>query len=95
LGSEILSETDGTGRKKKTFILAAGAKIATQSEYIYNGNTNRAVSFDHADASRMSNRSSMTNGGVVYGDGFEGAPAETDPMGGNVGMSTPYVEVLL
>jgi hypothetical protein len=31
---------------------------------------------------------------VVYGDGsYDGAPAELDPMGGNVGLSTPYIQL--
>ncbi len=36
----------------------------------------------------------MTNGTVIYGEGYDGAPAEIDPLGGNAGLSTPYIELI-
>ncbi len=96
LGGEVVSETYGNGGKKKTFVLAAGAKIATQSEYTYFTNTTESVSFDHNDAAGMSYRSSTSTGDAVTADGqFDGAPAEFDPLGGNAGLATPYIEQLI
>jgi YD repeat-containing protein len=93
LGGEVISEVEGTGRKKQTFVFAAGAKIAAQSQYTYNNNTTQSVNWEQYDASGMSYRATMNNGSVAAGSGqFEGAPAEMDPLGGNVGLETPYVE---
>ncbi|MGH8553036.1 MAG: hypothetical protein ACRERS_07055, partial [Methylococcales bacterium] len=95
LGGEVISETWPAGKKKKTFVLAAGAKIATQSEYPWGGAGNESVSFEHFDASGLSYRSTAVNGDAIFGDGqFDGAPAELDPLGGNTGLSTPYIEPL-
>ncbi len=65
MGGEVLTEADGTGRKKKTFVMAAGAKIATQSEYTYNNTITKSVYFDHMDASGMSQRSSSSTGNAI------------------------------
>lgn len=91
-GGQVISETHPTGAKKKTFVLAAGARIATQSEYTYSSTTAESVSFEHFDASGMSFRTSSSTGTVISGDGsFDGQPGEMDPMGGNAGLPTPYI----
>lgn len=93
LGGQIVSEAGATGKKTKTNVFAAGAKIAVQSEYTYQSTTTESVNFEHMDASGMSQRSSLSNGTPLVGAGsYDGAPAETDPMGGNMGMETPYIE---
>ncbi|MCA1638263.1 MAG: hypothetical protein LC768_08005, partial [Acidobacteria bacterium] len=49
------------------------------------------VNFEQWDASAMSYRSTMTDGSTISWEGTEGSPAELDPLGGNVGLSTPYI----
>jgi len=94
MGGTVVSETGPTGKKKKTHVMAPGAKIATQSQYTVNGNVTKSVAFEHFDASGMSFRSTTSSGVAVSGDGqYEGAPAEMDPMGGNAGLSTPYIQL--
>lgn len=39
----------------------------------------------------MSYRLTTTDGLAITGVGAEGSPAEFDPLGGNVGLSTPYI----
>ncbi|MBX3297465.1 MAG: discoidin domain-containing protein [Acidobacteria bacterium] len=95
LGGEVVSETGPTGKKKKTYVFAAGTKLATQAEYTYNSTTTESVYWHHADASGMSHRTSFTNGTVSHGAGnYDGTPADTDPLGGNMGTSTPYIELI-
>ena len=53
----------------------------THSEY---------VNFEHRDASGLSYRSTTAAGDAIYGEGAEGSPAELDPLGGNVGLYSPY-----
>lgn len=86
-GGQVISETHPTGAKKKTFVLAAEALIATQSEYTYSSTTAESVSFEHFDASGMSFRTSSSTGTVISGDGsFDGQPGEMDPMGAMPGF---------
>ncbi len=85
LGGEVISETYPLGQKKKTFVMAAGAKIATQSAYLWSGATNQSVSWEHADASGMSQRTTTFDGTALTADGqYEGAPVETNPMDVNL-----------
>ncbi|MGB7201465.1 MAG: VCBS repeat-containing protein [Pyrinomonadaceae bacterium] len=93
LGGQVVSEAGPTGKKRQTFVLYGGSKIASQSEWVYNSVTYQAVNFEHSDASGMSQRSTFSNGNVIEeGANYNGAPAEFDPMGGNTGLETPYVE---
>lgn len=39
----------------------------------------------------MSYRSTTGSGTAIDSEGAEGSPAELDPLGGNVGLSTPYI----
>lgn len=92
----MISETTHSGAKKKTYVHAAGAKIATQSEYSYFSQTTESVSFEHFDAAGMSHRSTASDGTALTADGaYDGAPAEMDPMGGNVGIATPYIQEVI
>ena len=93
LGGETLTEVNSVGRKIKTNVIAAGAKIATQQEY-YGGTPSEAVFFENSDASGMSRRTISSTGVAFEGDGGEVSPVEADPMGGNVGTTTPYLEIL-
>jgi hypothetical protein len=93
MGNQVISEVEATGLKKNTFVLAAGTKIATQVQSVYNGTTYQDVYFENWDASGMSYRTTNTIGRPDYGEGTERSPAETDPMGNNMGLSTPYIAV--
>jgi YD repeat-containing protein len=93
MGGEVISEVNSDGRKFKTYIKAAGAEIAWQAAGFYNGTESQSVFFEHQDSSGMSSRTTMQNGNVIDGEGFEGAPVETDPFGGNMGLATPYLEI--
>jgi hypothetical protein len=42
----------------------------------------------------LSYLSTANDGTTIYGEGAEGSPAELDPMGSNVGLYTPYVELI-
>ncbi len=94
-GGEVVSETDRTGRKKKTYVRAAGATLAWQTAFFNPTNNTQSeyVNFEHWDASGLSYRSTTTSGDAIQGEGAEGAPAELDPLGGNVGLSTPYIQI--
>lgn len=96
LGNEVVSEAWANGRKNKTFVRAAGAQIAYQTAYSSEtASLQEAVIFEYSDASGMTQRSTDRNGfSVASGDGGEGSPVETDPLGGNVGTSTPYIEII-
>ncbi|MGH9949793.1 MAG: hypothetical protein ACRD6X_21705, partial [Pyrinomonadaceae bacterium] len=34
----------------------------------------------------------ISNGSALSGESFEDSPTESDPMGGNMGLETPYIE---
>jgi hypothetical protein len=93
MGNQVISEVEATGLKKNTFVLAAGTKIATQVQSIYNGTTYQDVYFENWDPSGTSYRTTNTTGTADYSEGTERSPAETDPMGGNMGLSTPYIAI--
>ncbi len=93
LGGAVVSEALPSGAKEKSFVMAGGAKIATQNEYQYSSSNNEAVTFDHFDRIGMSFRSSAADGTVpLYEGQYAGAPAEMDPMGGNMGIANPYAQ---
>jgi len=87
LGGETVSEVFPSGAKQKTIVRAAGAVLANQ----YLSGANASVVFEYSDASGMSSRSGGSDGSVLVSDGGEGSPSESDPMGSNVGTTTPYI----
>ncbi len=90
LGGQVISEVGSTGRKTRTFVFAAGTVLAWQNQGFYNISENY-VNFQYADASGFSQRSANKDGNVLlYFDG-EGSAVENDPLGGNVGIYTPYI----
>ncbi len=96
LGNEVVSETDALGRKAKTYVRAAGATLAWQT-VAYNLTTQAEteyVNFEHWDVSGLSYRSTANDGTQITGEGAEGSPAELDPLGSNVGLYTPYWELI-
>ncbi len=95
LGNEVVSEVFANGKKCKTFVRAAGAQIAYQSaHYSDTSPLHEAVFFEYMDASGMSHRTTDKNGVAMTVEGGDGAPAELDPFSSNVGLSTPYFEIL-
>ncbi len=95
LGNEVVSEVFANGKKGKTFVRAAGAQIAYQSAHGSDtAALHEAVFFEYMDASGMSHRTTDKNGVAMTTEGGDGAPAELDPFGSNVGLSTPYFELL-
>ncbi len=91
LGNETISEVDNQGKKIKSFVKAAGATIATQNVI---GSNTKTVNFEHFDASGMSYKTTDSTGNVAGYSGTDFSPGELDPMGGNMGTETPYVEPL-
>lgn len=83
----VISETDGTGRKSKTFVSANGATLAEQS-VTYSSGTVERLTFVHQDASDTSVQQTKANGDLVYANA---RTAEHDPMGRNVADAGPYV----
>lgn len=96
MGGEVITEADATGRKRKTFVKAAGATLAWQNVYHNPANNTQSeyLSFEQWDASGMSYRSTGTYGVVLDNEGWEGAPAELDPLGGNAGLTSPYIQII-
>ena len=80
------------GKKGKTFVRAAGTELAYQSAYSSDtAQLNEAVFFEYTDASGMSQRTTdKTGAAVASGFNGEGAAVELDPLGGNVGLYSPY-----
>ena len=94
LGNETVSEADETGRKLKTNVYAAGTILAVQNLYhdSANNTTTETVRFENSDASGLSYRSTLANGTLLTAESKEGAPAELDPLGGNVGLVTHFFQ---
>jgi hypothetical protein len=86
LGNQTVSEVWSSGERQKTYVTAGGAKLATQF-----GNT---VIFNHTDASGASIRATNADGSLYNEYSTDDSPAELDPMGGNMGTSTPYIEII-
>jgi hypothetical protein len=76
---QTITEVDGTGKKKRTFVIAAGSTIGRQ---FFDDQQNEMVSWESVDASGQSIRMTGT-GGTATGADFGGA--EFDPLGNNVG----------
>ena len=90
LGNEVISEVNHLGKRTKGYVRAAGTTLATQTGDTANPQ-NQYVYFEHTDASGMSYRATMNTGAPVATHGFDAAPAELDPMGGNAGLFNPYI----
>ncbi len=90
MGGQTVTEVDETGRKTRTIVRAAGAELAWQNAGY---GSNEYVFFQHNDASGMSYRTARADGTVLDTNYTEGAPAELDPLGGNVGVFTPYFQL--
>ncbi len=93
MGGRVVSEVWGNGRKHRTYVKGIGNETAVQSAYASEtAALSELVLFEFSDSSGMSYRTTDTLGELAAtGNGGEGAPIETDPLGGSVGTHTPYV----
>jgi hypothetical protein len=89
----VVSEVWANGRKHRSFVKGIGNETAVQSAFPSDtAALSETVVFEFSDASGMSYRTRDSLGNpAATGDGGEGAPIETDPLGGNVGTHTPYI----
>jgi hypothetical protein len=82
---KLLTEVKSDGTKKKTYVYAGGALLATQN---VTSATSGYVSWENTDPSNASYLATMHGGTGIY-SGEEGQ-AELDPLGSNVGTSNPF-----
>jgi hypothetical protein len=80
---KLVSETNGTGDKLKTYVSANGTTLAEQNKEI--ANTDRII-FNHQDASGASLQQTKADGTQIGG-----GEAEFDAVGNNVGHFDPYI----
>lgn len=94
LKGRVVSEVWGSGKKHRSYVKGIGGQTAVQTAYYTETSPlNESVIFEYSDAMGVSYRTTDKMGNAVaYGDGGEGSPVETDPLGGSVGMSSPYFE---
>lgn len=81
---KVLSETDATGKKRKTFVPANGTVLAEQVMPTVTF-TSEQLTFLHRDAANVTLRSTNAAGNLSYESG------EYDAMGRNVVDAGPYV----
>ncbi|MGD9631094.1 MAG: discoidin domain-containing protein [Pyrinomonadaceae bacterium] len=95
LGGRVVSEVWPNGKKYRSYVKGLGNQTAVQTAYASeSASLNESVLFEYSDVLGMSYRTTDKNAtAVAYGDGGEGSPIETDPLGGSVGTSTPYIEI--
>jgi len=96
LGGRVVSEVWANGKKHRSFVKGIGNQTAVQSAYASEtAQLNEVVLFEYSDASGMSYRTTNKLGEhAATGDGGEGSPIETDPLGGNIGTYTPFITLI-
>jgi YD repeat-containing protein len=91
LGGEVVTETNDSGGKVRSFVYAGGTVIAWQTDGTYMG---KLVNWMHQEPGGASSRSTDSAGAIVvsglYGAGSE--PAELDPMRADTGLFNPYFD---
>ncbi|HQU94327.1 MAG TPA: hypothetical protein PLK77_18670 [Pyrinomonadaceae bacterium] len=94
LGGKVVTQVWGNGKKYRSYVRGIGNQTAVQTAYAAsNATLSESVLFEYSDTFGMSYRTTDKNAAAVaVGDGGEGSPIETDPLGGSVGTSTPYIE---
>jgi YD repeat-containing protein len=78
---KVITETDGTGKKLKTFVPANGATLAEQELVTVNNTTTENLNFIHQDASGESVQQTKANGDLTQTYARTG---EYDALGRNV-----------
>jgi YD repeat-containing protein len=91
-GGQVISETNSTGKKLKTFVKAAGTTIAWQTMIHGTSSSTDVLYFEHIDPSGMSRWMSNSGGTAMASDGEETSIYEADGKGNNVGYFTPYFQ---
>ncbi|MEQ1762142.1 MAG: hypothetical protein ABL984_03245 [Pyrinomonadaceae bacterium] len=93
LNGQVISEVWGSGKKYRSYVKGIGNQTAVQTAYATPVATlAESVVFEYSDALSMSYRTTDKDASAVAtGDGGEGSPIETDPLGGSVGTSSPYL----
>ncbi|MBK7707942.1 MAG: hypothetical protein IPJ30_19890 [Acidobacteria bacterium] len=84
----VLSETDQTGRKLKTFVPANGTTLAEQELVTIGSTTTEKLTFIHQDPSLASLQRTDNAGNLVNSNARAG---EYDALGRNVADPGPYV----
>ncbi len=84
----VLSETDQTGRKLKTFVPANGTTLAEQELVTIGSTTTEKLTFIHQDPSLASLQRTDNAGNLVNSNARAG---EYDALGRNVADAGPYV----
>ncbi|MBK7706649.1 MAG: hypothetical protein IPJ30_12955 [Acidobacteria bacterium] len=85
----VLSETDQTGRKLKTFVPANGTTLAEQELVTIGSTTTEKLTFIHQDPSLASLQRTDNAGNLVNSNARAG---EYDALGRNVADAGPYNE---
>lgn len=85
---QVISETNGTGAKLKTFVHANGAMIAEQVVTEYQQTSYEILRFVHQDASGSGVQQTTADGTLAIPNG---RTAEYDAMGRNVADPGPYI----
>jgi len=93
MGGAVVSEVWANGRKHRSVIKGIGNQTVVQTAYsTAAAQLNETVMFEYSDAMGVSYRTEDKDGNpVASGDGGEGSAIETDPLGGSVGLSSPYL----
>ncbi len=96
LKGSVVSEVWADGKKHRSYVKGIGNETAVQTSYAYEtAQLNELVLFEFSDTSGMSYRTTNKTGeAAATGDGGEGSPIETDPLGGSVGTFTPFISLV-
>ncbi len=86
--TKVISETDATGKKLKTFVSANGATLAEQELVTVNGTTTEHLNFIHQDPSGSSVQQTTASGALTNPYNRTG---EYDALGRNVADASPYI----
>ena len=84
---KVLTELNGNGTKKRTFVYGQGGKVIAAQNAAGSG-TAAYVEWENTDPSNASFAATSLSGAIFY-SGDDGQ-AELDPEGSNVGASNPY-----
>ncbi len=88
--NKVISETDSTGRKLKTFVPANGTTLATQALYYHTQPATESLTFNHTDASGTGVQQT-TASVVLIGNTTTSRTGEYSPMGRNLASIGPYI----
>ncbi len=90
--NKMISETDKTGKKLKTFVLANGTNLAVQTLITINDTTTEYLAFNHIDVSGTGVQRTNAVGSLI-GDVTFNRTGEYSPLGRNIGNAGPYISL--